>query len=217
MPLLQIKPNFITDLKSFKWGDEWRAERIWRELRGDGEYLFASLRKDYGVIEKTHALDLGNKKEDYFWVGRVENRVGERVPDVDPKSPTFGQRIYEEPATQLGSEFNETTQQWEKVEYKDGKLVYEYICPATPENLKKFRGMVGNLDNGKSTQLIFIFGSSHVDIPDHELFFKEGDTVAAYEKKHYDRLNKDPNEQMAETVATLLKANNNANPQTPKK
>ena len=89
MGLLQIRPNQVTDLKSFKWGEEWRAERIWRELRADGEYLFASLRKNYGIIEKTSAIDLGVKKEDYWWIGRTEKRVGERGPDTNVALSAF--------------------------------------------------------------------------------------------------------------------------------
>jgi len=206
VPILHIKSNFVEDLKSFKWGKEWRAERIWREKRGDGEYFFASLRKDYGIIHNTHAIDLGNKKEDYFWIGRIEKRVGERGPDTDPHSATFGKRVYKEPTTMVSEEFNEVTQKWENIEYKDGKLVYEYVCPANAENIEKFQTLVGNLDNGRSTQLIFLFGSEIIDIQNPDSFFKEGKAVEEFETEYHERQNKDPTEIMTEAVTKIMSA-----------
>ena len=205
MPILQIKPNFLPEesLKGFKW-EEWRAERIIRELRGDGEYLFASCRKNYGVIENTHELDLGNKKEDYLWIGRIEDRVGERGPDVNPKSPTFGTRVYREPEKQLSEEWNEATQKWEEIETKKGRLVHKYICEATPENLQKFKSMVGKLDNGRVTNTSFIFGSAKVDMPDPDVFFKEGKVVAKFEKSYYETLGQNKDQTMAQAIAEAI-------------
>lgn len=205
MVLLELRPNFIKDLKTFKWGKEWRAERIWRELRIDGEYLFASIKKDYGVIEGTHALDLGNKKEDYYWVGRTIRIVGERVPDTDPNSPTFGKRVYKAPPKRLGREWNENTKQWEDVTYEDGRKTYDYICPATPENLKLFQTMAGPLDNNNETQLIFIYGSRNIDVPDADLFFKTGDVVKDFQDEENKRAAQDPQETQAELIAKILK------------
>ena len=48
MPLLQIEENIVVEPKNFKWGDEWRAVRIWKELRDDGEWFYALIIKKYG-------------------------------------------------------------------------------------------------------------------------------------------------------------------------
>lgn len=211
MPILQIDTNYVTDFDKFQWGKEFRAERIWRELRSDGEYLFASMRRNYGNIDEVGAIDLGTKKEDYWWIGREEDRVGERVFDTNPRSDTFGQRKYEEPPTIVEEQFNEETQKWEKVSYKDGRLIYKYRCPATDDFLKKFQSLVGNLDNGKTTQLIFIFGSRVVDIPNPDVFFAKGSAVGRFEQEYLKKLNSTPEESQAEMIAKILESLANKN------
>ena len=208
MKILQIKQNFVTDeeIKDFEWGKKWIAERIFRELRGEQEFLFASVKKNYGVIEKTHALDLGNKAKDYRWIGRFEDRVGEREYDNDPESPTYSQRVYKEPKTYAGQEYNEKTKKYEPVTYQDGRLVYKYYCEATPENLDKFKSMIGKLENGKTTQLIFIFGSSVIDIPNPDVFFHPKDAVKNFEKSFLNTLNKTTEDATIENLTKALEA-----------
>ena len=45
---LSIRERFITDLENFTWSKDWRATRIIKERRVDGEYYFASIVRYYG-------------------------------------------------------------------------------------------------------------------------------------------------------------------------
>lgn len=184
MPILRIEQNVLKreDVDDFKW-NEWRAVRIWRESRTDGDYLFAFALRNYGVIEETHALDLGNKKEDEITIGRSPKIVGERGWEQDPKKKGFGSRVYKEPETEVEEVFNEDTGKWEQQSYQHGKTIWEYYCKATPKMIANFEKMVGPLESGRTTQFIFSFGSRFEDIPDAKEFFAHGDVVAKWEER----------------------------------
>ena len=73
---LSIPQKFITDLENFTWSDDWRATRIIKEKRSDGEYFFARIIRFYGEKEDTHDYDIGNTLDETAWLGRSEKFVG---------------------------------------------------------------------------------------------------------------------------------------------
>ena len=61
---LSIPQRYIIDLENFTWGEDWRAIRIIKEKRTDGEYYFASIVRYYGEKEDTHDYDLGETHDE---------------------------------------------------------------------------------------------------------------------------------------------------------
>ena len=101
---LSIPQRFITDLDNFTWGVDWRATRIIKEKRTDGEYYFANIVRYYGEKEETHDYDIAESYLETAWLGRVEKFVGKRMHDTDPDSKSFGKRIYSEAITETITE-----------------------------------------------------------------------------------------------------------------
>ena len=87
---MSIPQRFITNLETFTWGKDWRAKRIMKEKRTNGEYYFATIVRYYGETEDTHDYDISPSYADRAILGRVEKFVGKRQHDIDPDSPTFG-------------------------------------------------------------------------------------------------------------------------------
>lgn len=182
MPLLQIKENFIDVTNDFDW-KKWRSQRIWRELREDGEYLFAFVQKNYGYDKETSGQDLGMHADEQGFIGRKEEFVGERGWQKDPNKPNFGERVYNEPSISIEEEWDEKSKTWKKVEYKSGRRIYVYTCKATDSMLENFKKTYGRLDNGKMTMLSFLYGSFIDEVSNMQDFFAKGNAVAIHEKE----------------------------------
>ena len=89
---LKIEQNYIEDLSDFKW-DEWRALIITKEQRKNKDYYFATIIKFYGNQADSFDYDIGNRSDEIAYIGRKEMYVGERGPDTNPKSKTYGERV----------------------------------------------------------------------------------------------------------------------------
>lgn len=167
MPLLQIEENIVSEPKDFKWGKEWRAIRIWKELRDDGDYFFALITRMYGPN------DYGNKKDDEYWIGREVKYINERKFDTDPKSQTFGKRVDKDPEWVHEEIWDDRLHKYVAQKYAvEAKKTYKYTHKVTPELTKNYRSLVGDLPGGARTQLIFLYGSRPVDVRNHDDFWK---------------------------------------------
>lgn len=155
---LKIPERFITDLENFTWGEDWRATRIIKEKRSDGEYYFANIIRFYGEKENTHDYDLGTSRSESAWLGRNEKFVGKRMHDRDPDSPTFGKRIYSEAVTEKITEPDKKGRPVEREVLVEGKTIYEYTIPVNTENTKKMKSLIGAIALNQETQLLFIYG-----------------------------------------------------------
>ncbi len=155
---LSIPQKFITDLENFTWSDDWRATRIIKEKRSDGEYFFARIIRFYGEKEDTHDYDIGNTLDETAWLGRSEKFVGKRTHDRDPDSPTFGKRIYNEAITETITEPDSKGRPIERVVLVEGKTIYQYSLPVNAENIKKLKTLVGAVELNRETQFLFVYG-----------------------------------------------------------
>ena len=126
---LSIPQRFITDLENFTWGEDWRATRIIKEKRTDGEYYFANIVRYYGEKEDTHDYDIAESYLETAWLGRVEKFVGKRMHDTDPDSKSFGKRIYSEAITETITEKDQKGKPIEREVLLEGKVIYQYIIP----------------------------------------------------------------------------------------
>lgn len=175
---LQIPQTFITDLESFTWDKDWRAKRIIKEKRTDGDYYFANIVRYYGVKEDTHDYDIAETYVETAWLGRVEKFVGKRTFDIDPDSPTRGQRIYSEAITETITEKDLKGKPTEREVLIKGKTIYEYMIKVTPENTKKMRSLMGAIALNQETQLLFVYGAQPPHSVEPDTFF--GMTVSEY-------------------------------------
>lgn len=154
-PLFTVDENAVPLPEDFTWGKDWRAVRLWKEQRDDGEFLFGLVQRKYGPN------DWGNAKDDFLYIGRNVKWIKERGMDVDPKSKTFGQRIDKDAETVTISEYNEKSKTYEPVAVPvNARKVYVYEHSADDkEMVKKYESLVGKLQRGTSTMLTFVWGN----------------------------------------------------------
>lgn len=155
---LSIPVRFITDLENFSWDKDWRASRIIKEKRSDGEYYFANIIRYYGEKEDTHDYDVGETYDETAWLGRNEKFVGKRTHDRDPDSQTFGKRIYTEAITETITEPDKRGRPIERTILVEGKTIYEYTLPVNEANTKKMKSLHGAIALNQETQLLFVYG-----------------------------------------------------------
>ena len=155
---MKIHQRYITDIDNFTWGEDWRATRIIKEKRTNGEYYFANIIRYYGEKEDTHDYDISESLADSAWLGRNEKFVGKRTHDRDPESKTFGKRIYSEAITEMVTEPNSRGKPVEREILIEGKTIYEYTLPVNEENTKKLKTLQGAIALSQETQLLFMYG-----------------------------------------------------------
>lgn len=169
MSYLQIEHNFVDlpDKENFKWKN-WVAECMWKEERPDGrEVVYAFIRKIYNKDD----LDIGDTKEDEFFIGRLVKYRSRAVRDTDPKSKTVGQRIRPPIQYDIFQEWNKDKQIYDEIKIpRNVEKTWDYVHEATPEMLKNYRLLVGRLNADKVTAFVFIYGSRPV-IVDQDTFF----------------------------------------------
>lgn len=168
---MSIPQRFITDLENFTWGEDWRATRIIKERRVDGDFYFANIIRYYGEKEDTHDYDIAETLAETAWLGRNEKFVGKRIHDTDPDSKTFGKRIYSEAITETITEKDGRGRPVEREILIDGKTVYEYTIPATKENTEKMKKLAGAISLNQETQFLFIYGAQPPNVIDPETFW----------------------------------------------
>jgi len=155
---LSLPQRFILDLENFSWSEDWRATRIIKEKRTDGEYYFANIVRYYGEKEETHDYDLGDSEAETAWLGRNEKFVGKRTHDRDPDSPTFGKRIYSEAITETITEPDKKGKPVEREVLVEGRTIYQYTIPVNEANTKKIKSLYGAIALNQETQLLFVYG-----------------------------------------------------------
>lgn len=168
---LTIPQRFITNLDDFTWGQDWRATRIIKEKRVDGEFYFANIIRYYGTEEDTHDYDIAESYQEMAWLGRNEKFVGKRIHDTDPDSKTFGKRIYSEAITETITEKDGKGRPVEREVLVDGKVIYEYIIPVTKENTAKLKTLAGAIALNQETQFLFVYGANPPIIVEPETFW----------------------------------------------
>jgi hypothetical protein len=168
---LSIQQKFITNLETFTWGIDWRAIRIIKEKRTNGEYYFANVIRYYGEKEKTHDYDVGETYDETAWLGRNEVFVGKRMHDVDPDSPTFGKRIYNPAITEIITEENDKGRTVTREVLVEGKTIYEYIIPVNEKNTKQMKSLAGAIALNQETQFLFIYGAAPPLVVDPTTFW----------------------------------------------
>lgn len=164
MPL-QIEENMVDLPEDFNPKD-WRAVKLWRELKDDGrEYFFGFLLKYYGPG------DFGRRKDEEVYIGRKVKYIQDKTWDLKKGSKTFGERI-EIPAEEV------TEEEWSD---RLGKYVpvkgppinatktYQYVHDASDDKIvKMYKALVGSLTVGR-TQFYFVSsGGSRIDKIDNE-------------------------------------------------
>ena len=169
---LSIQQKFITDLENFTWGKDWRAMRVIKEKRTDGEYYFTNIVRYYGEKEDTHDYDIGETFAEQVWLGRVEKFVGKRMHDTDPDSRTFGKRIYSPAVTEIITENNDKGKPTKREVLVQGKTIYEYTLPVNKENTEKMKTLAGAIALNQETQFLFVYGASPPLVVDPETFWK---------------------------------------------
>jgi len=171
MSSLRIKEKFVTDFKTFDW-DKYKAVVLSKEKRNDGDYYFALIVRHYGTIEDgAKSFDIGDRSEDFMWLGRVEKVIGKRVPDKDPDSPTFGQRIYQEPIIEEIERQNSKGKMVKETIIVEGRVIYEYPLKVNEKNTTNIKKLVGLLDINKPTSFQIIYGTGNPISVDEETFF----------------------------------------------
>lgn len=168
---LAVPQTFITDLDSFTWGKDWRAKRIIKEKRTDGDYYFANIVRFYGESEDTHDYDIAETYVETAWLGRVEKFVGGRKTDLDRDSKTFGKRIYSEAITETVTEKDLKGKPVEREVLVKGKTVYEYMIKVNPENTKKMQTLQGAIALNQETQFLFVYGAQPPHVVEPETFW----------------------------------------------
>lgn len=169
---LSIPQKFITNLDAFTWGKDWRAKRIIKEKRSNGEYYFASIVRYYGEKDDTHDYDLSESFMEQAVLGRNEKFVGKRTTDFDRDSPTFGKRIYNPAITEMITEKDKTGKPVQREILVEGKTIYEYNLPVNPTNTKKMQELEGAIALNQETQFLFVYGAKPpLDVPP-ETFWK---------------------------------------------
>jgi len=168
---LSIQDKFITDLDSFTWDKDWRATRIIKEKRTDGDYYFASIIRYYGEKAESSDYDIGDTYAEMAWLGRNEKFVGKRVHDTDHDSPTFGKRIYTPAVTETITEENSRGKPISREVLVEGKTIYEYTIKVNPENTKKMKTLAGAIALNQDTKFLFVYGAVPPTIVEPEIFW----------------------------------------------
>lgn len=164
--MLQIEENAVPLPDNFQWGKEWRAVRIWKELRDDGDFIYAFCIRYYGPN------DYGRKKADEIWIGREIKYISERDWDNNPKSKTYGQRVAKDAETVTEEIWDEKLGKYVPVETAINAIKeYDYKHKANdPDLVAQYKTLVGRLPAGRKTQLLFVYDSGgrtvNIDNPD---------------------------------------------------
>lgn len=168
-PALVVDEGATPLPEDFAWGKEWVALRMWRELRDDGEYLFAACLRKYGPN------DFGNKSEDHIFIGREIKWIGQRITDENHRSKTFGKRVDEKAETVTERIFDEDEQEWKEVEIPiNATKTYNYLHKAdNPEFIKQYKTLVGPAPRSGKTHFSFIwaYGSQIREVKTAKEFF----------------------------------------------
>lgn len=168
---MSIQQTFVTDLESFKWSN-WRALRIIKEKRVNGEYFFANIMRYYGERADSSDHDIGDTMGETAWLGRIEKFVGKRVRELDHDSPEFGKRISLPAITETIEDTDLSGKTIKREVLVEGKTIYEYTIPVTEANTKKMKSIAGAIGLNQETQFLFIYGASPPLVVDPETFFK---------------------------------------------
>jgi len=168
---LEIPVNYITDLEKFKWGEEWRALVLTKEQRGPKEFFFAHIVKFYGVSDKTFNYDIGTKYDEYAFVGRIRKFMGKTEKDLDPDSPTCGQRITFPPETEEIEYIDFKGKTRKKEILIKGRPYYDFIIPVNKANIEKMKTLIGPITQTKNTTFKFVYGSAPPISVSEEIFF----------------------------------------------
>ncbi len=169
---MSIPQRFITNLETFTWGKDWRAVRIIKEKRTNGEYYFGTIIRYYGETEATHDYDISTSFADRAILGRVEKFVGKRTHDTDPESTTFGQRIYTKAITETIIEEDSKGKPREREVLVEGKTIYEYTLPVNEANTKNLKTLVGAIALNQETKFMYVYGASPPHVVPPETFWK---------------------------------------------
>lgn len=170
---LSIQENFVKDLENFTWEKDWRAMRIIKEARTNGDFYFAHIVRFYGEKNDGTDYDVGDTVAETAWLGRNEKFVGKRVFDTDHDSPTFGKRIYSPAVTETVTEPDAKGKPVTREVLVEGKTIYEYTIPVTKENTEKMKKMAGAVALNQETQFLFIQGASPPIIVDAQTFWSQ--------------------------------------------
>ena len=168
-PALVIDEGAIPLPEDFKWGKEYVALRMWKELRDDGEYLFAACLRKFGPN------DFGDKSEDHIYIGREIEWIGKRITDVNPRSKTFSKRVNQKSETVTERVFNEDENEWQEIEIPiNATKTYNYLHKADNEEfIKQYKTLVGPTPRSGKTHFTFIwaYGSEMREIKNPKEFF----------------------------------------------
>lgn len=168
-PSMIVDEGAIPLPEDFKWGKEWVALRIWRELRDDGEFIFAACLRKYGPN------DFGNKSEDHIYIGREIKWIGERITDENKRSKTFGKRVDAKADTITERVFDDDLQEWKEIEIPiNATKTYEYLHKADDaEFVKLYKTLIGATPRSGKTHMSFIwaYGSEMREIKNKNEFF----------------------------------------------
>lgn len=175
---LSIKQNFVTNMETFTWGKDWRATRIIKEKRTDGEYYFANITRFYGEKEHTHDYDIGDTINETAWLGRNEKFVGKREWRTNPTDPTRRERAWTAPVTETITEEDNTGKPVTREVLVEGKVIYEYTLKVNAENTKKMKELQGAIALNQETQFLFVYGAVPPLVLDPETFWNS--TVSDY-------------------------------------
>lgn len=173
MSSLRINQKFVTNFKDFEW-DKYKAAVLSKEKRNDGDYYFGLIVRHYGEIDDgAKSFDIGDRSEDFMWLGRTEKFIGKRVPDTDPDSPTFGKRIYQEPIIEEIERPNSKGKMVKEKIVVQGRPMYEYPLRVNEKNTANIKKLVGLLDINKYTSFQIIYGTGNPITVDEETFFSK--------------------------------------------
>lgn len=167
MPL-QIEENIRPLPPDFKWGQEWVAVRMWRELDDNGEHLYAFLVRKFGPN------DYGTKREDELWIGREIEYIKERDWQKDPRKPRFGERVDVEADTVTESIWDEKKGTYVQQETPvNARKTYKFLHDANNKEIQKQYKTLVQLTGRIRTKLYFVYnnGSRIVSIENMNDFF----------------------------------------------
>jgi len=169
-PSMIIDEGAIPLPENFGWGKEYVALRIWKELRDDGEYLFAACLRKFGPN------DFGDRSEDHIYIGREIKWLGKKITDENRRSKTFGNRINEKTETVTERVFDDVENEWKEIEIPiNATKTYDYLHKAdNPEMVKQYKTLVGPAPRSGKTHFTFIwaYGSEMREIKTSKEFFE---------------------------------------------
>ena len=184
----KIEQNYITDLTDFNWED-WRAIIMTKEQRKNKDYYFATIIKYYGNQDDSFDYDIGNRSDEIAYIGRKEVFVGERGPDTNPKSKTFGQRITF-PAETEEEEYLHRGETKIRTNLVKGRRIFEFTLPVNEKNTANMKKLIGPLAINKQTSFNVISGTQPPIGITEKIFFET--TVEKVMEKHLNILASTP-------------------------